>query len=100
MLHIEVRVKISFKQEKIREVNSKKEKKEIIYYEELYATPPPPPTHAQKVTCSPPLLNGFTRYKRNYFYTKCKVEDANFFEQLTHIIHSICLILPGIIHMS
>ena len=39
MLHIEVRVKISSKQEKIREVNSKKEKKEIIYYEELYATP-------------------------------------------------------------
>ena len=88
MLHIEVRVKISFKQEKIREVNSKKEKKEIIYYEELYATPPHPPTHAQKVTCSPTLLNGLTRYKRNYFYTKCKLGDANVFEQLTHIIHS------------
>jgi len=48
MLHIEVRVKISFKQEKIREVNSKKEKKEIIYYEELYATPPPPPDACSK----------------------------------------------------
>ena len=48
MLHIEVRVKISFKQEKIREVNSKKEKKEIIYYEELYATPPPTPRRMLK----------------------------------------------------
>ena len=83
MLHIEVRVKISFKQEKIREVNSKKEKKEIIYYEELYATPPPP-INIRKMTCYYLLLNGFTLYKRNYFYKKWKLKDANIFEQLTH----------------
>ena len=71
MLHIEVKVKIYFKQEKRR--NSKREKI-------------PPPTNIREVTCYPTLLNGFTRYKRNYFYTKWKFSDAHIFEQLTHII--------------
>ena len=85
MLHIEVRVKISSKQEKIREVNSEREKINYLLSRIICNSPP---THAQKVTRSPTLLNGFTRYKRNYFYTKCKLGDANVFEQLTHMIHS------------